>query len=112
KYGLVQALLGSGGALAVATVVVAVAASFVLLYGVMQIWETFFWGDTDAVHRVATPRTMSAVSTVAVVAVIALAAFGGPLYRVSERVAGQLSDHAAYREAVLAPAPGPRLGGE
>jgi len=108
----VQVLLGSGGVVAVSVVVAAVVASFVLLYGVMQIWETFFWGDTDAVHKVSTPRTMSAVGTVAVVAVIALAAFGGPLYRVSERVAGQLADHAAYREAVLAPAPGPRLGGE
>ncbi len=63
-------------------------------------------------HKVSTPRTMSAVSAVAVTAVIALAAFGGPLYRTSERVAGQLGDHTAYREAVLAPAPGPRLGGE
>jgi multicomponent Na+:H+ antiporter subunit D len=112
KYGLVQALLNEGGAVAVGVVVAAVVASFVLLYGAMQIWETFFWGDSDAVHHVATPRTMSAVSAVAVVAVVALAVFGGPLYRVSERVAGQLVDHAAYREAVLAPAPGPRLGGE
>lgn len=112
KYGLVQALFATGGVVAVSVVVAAVVASFVLLYGAMQIWETFFWGDADAVHKVSTPRTMSAVSAVAVTAVIALAAFGGPLYRTSERVAGQLGDHTAYREAVLAPAPGPRLGGE
>lgn len=112
KFGLVQALLASGGALRVVVVAAAVAASFVLLYGVLQIWETFFWGDADAVHRVATPKTVSAVTGVAVAAVIALAVFGGPLYGVSERVAGQLAGNEAYVRAVLAPAPAPRLGGE
>ncbi len=110
KFALLQALLAAGGPLHAGVAVAAVVTGLLLLYAVMRIWREFFWGEADAVHRVAIPRGMSAVTAAAVVLLLALALFAGPIYRLSERVAGQLDGNAAYRAAVLVPDAPPREG--
>jgi len=111
KFGLVRALLGAGGPVRVAVTVVAVSAGLLLLYAMMQIWMGFFWGESDAVHRVPQPPGMQFVAGAAVSVLLGLALFAGPLYRAAEGVAAQLDGNAAYLEAVLRPDAPPREGG-
>ena len=101
KFGLIRSLLEAGGTLRVAVAVSALVAGFCLLYAGMQIWRGFFWGASDAVHRVHLPRGATSVTGVAVVLVLALAVFGGPIFGAAERVAGQLDGNRDYLEAVL-----------
>ena len=101
KFGLVRSLLEVGGTLRVAVAVSALVAGFCLLYAGMQIWRGFFWGASDAVHRVHLPRGATSVTGVAVVLVLALAVFGGPIFGAAERVAEQLDGNRDYLEAVL-----------
>lgn len=103
KFGLVRALFTSGGALQAGVAVVAVVAGFLMLYGVMRIWSEFFWGESDAVHTVALPRMMRAVTGLAVASLIVLALASGPVYRAAEVVAGQMTvqGNATYIETVL-----------
>lgn len=103
KFGLVRSLFTTGGGVQAAVAVVAVFAGFLLLYGGMQIWREFFWGESDAVHEVQIPRTMGAVTGVAVGSLVVLALASGPVYRAAEAVATQLTvqGNAAYVETVL-----------
>ena len=111
KYAVIRSLLAAGGPLRIGVTVAAVVGSLVLLYAVTQVWREFFWGESDAVHTVAIGRTMSAVTAVAVVLVLSLAAAGGPLFAMAERIASQLDGNAAYTQAVLVSDAPPRLGG-
>lgn len=110
KFALVRALLAAGGPLRIAVAIAAVVTGMLLLYAVTRIWREFFWGEADAVHRVAIPRTMTGVTVVAVALLLSLAVFAGPLYGLCDRVAGQLDGNAAYRTAVLVPGAPPREG--
>jgi len=110
KFALVRAMLAAGGGLHVAVATAAVLTGLLLLYAAMRIWREFFWGEADAVHRVAIPRAMSGVTVVAVALLLSLAIFAGPLYGLCGRVAGQLDGNAAYRAAVLVPDAPPRSG--
>ena len=110
KFALVRAMLAAGGVLHVAVATAAVLTGLLLLYAATRIWREFFWGEADAVHRVAIPRAMSGVTVVAVALLLSLAAFAGPLYGLSGRVAAQLDGNASYRAAVLVPDAPPREG--
>lgn len=103
KFGLIRALLIEQSALAIGVAVVAVVAGFLLLYGVIEIWRDFFWGESDAVHTVELPLGMRAVTAAAVGSLVVLAIASGPVYSAAERVAGQIitDGNAAYIEAVL-----------
>ncbi len=110
KFALVRSMLAAGGMLHVAVATAAVLTGLLLLYAATRIWREFFWGEADAVHRVAIPRTMSGVTVVAVALLLSLAAFAGPLYGLCGRAAAQLDGNAAYRAAVLVPDAPPREG--
>jgi len=110
KFGLVRALLAAGGGLRVAVATAAVLTGLLLLYAAMRIWREFFWGEADAVHRVAIPRVMSGVTAAATVLLLSLAVFAGPLYGLCGTVASQLDGNAAYSAAVLVPGAPPREG--
>lgn len=101
KYALIAALLARGDGLGITVAVIAVVTSFLLLYALMLIWRGFFWGESDAVHRVRLPRTMRLVTGAAVGLVIALTVLSGPAFTLATRVAGQLGSNAAYIRAVL-----------
>jgi len=101
KFALVQALLETGGALRVGVAAVAVAAGLLLLYAGVGIWRGFFWGDEDAVHRVALPRGMRLVTGTAGGLLVLLALVSGPIYALSEQVAAQLLVPDAYIAQVL-----------
>jgi multicomponent Na+:H+ antiporter subunit D len=101
KYGLIAALLGSGGGVAAGVAVVAIAGSLLLLYAGVQVWRGFFWGESDAVHRVRLPAAMTGVTALAVVLLAALALFSGPVYGAAAMVAEQLAGNADYLQAVL-----------
>ena len=103
KYSLISALIGAGGDLRLWIAGGAVVTSFLLLYAGMQIWQRFFWGESDAVHQVRLPRPMMAVTATALVLVIGLAALSGPAFEFAQKTAAQLSDGRQYIEAVLEP---------
>lgn len=105
KYAILTALLAAPNPVHVGVAVSAVLSGLFLLYASMQIWRGFFWGEADAVHRVALPLGMRLVTLSAVLIVIGLAVFSGPVFRVAEETAAQLETNAAYLEAVLAPQP-------
>jgi multicomponent Na+:H+ antiporter subunit D len=110
KFALVRSMLAAGTWLPVTVATAAVLTGLLLLYATMRIWREFFWGEADAVHRVAIPRAMSGVTAVAVALLLSLAVFAGPLYGLCGRVATQLDGNAAYRAAVLVPDAPPREG--
>lgn len=110
KFALLRAMFAAGGALPAVVASAAVVTGLLLLYAVTRIWREFFWGEADAVHRVRIPRPMSGVLAVSVALLLSLAAFAGPAYRLSGRVAAQLDGNAAYEAAVLVPGPPPREG--
>ncbi len=101
KFGLVQALLADGGALNAWAVAAAMVSSFLLLYAGLSIWRNFFWGESDAVHRVSLPRGMSIATGSAVSLIVVLTVLSGPVYNATERVAAQLSNTSEYITAVL-----------
>lgn len=103
KYAIIQALFSRGGVLAISSAVIAVLGGFLLLYAVIQIWRGFFWGESDAVHRVKLSPTLSVVTASAFGAILMLALFSGPVYEAASLAAQQLSTHEAYIEAVLVP---------
>ncbi len=105
KYSLVQALFSYGDALSLIVASIAVISGLLLLYAVMLIWRGFFWGESDAVHLVNLPWAMSAVVVIAVALLLSLAALGGPIFNLSERVAKQLQTNQQYLSQVL-PTPG------
>ena len=103
KFGLIRSLFETSGTLQQVVAATAVVAGFLLLYGVMQVWRAFFWGESDAVHVVELPVGMRGVAAVAVVTLLALALASGPVYRSAERIATAIliDGNAAYAEAVL-----------
>ena len=103
KYAIISALFTSGGWLANSAAIIAVLGGFLLLYAVVQIWRGFFWGESDAVHSVKLPLTLSLVTASAFGAIVVLALFSGPVYAAASLAAEQLSTHKAYTEAVLVP---------
>lgn len=101
KFGLLRSLLETGGALRAGLVVTALVTSFLLIYALVTIWRSFFWGESDAVHEVPLPSGMVRVTALAVAIVVMLIPLSGPLYRLSENVAQQLSSNEHYIAQVL-----------
>lgn len=101
KYAVIAALLEAGGTLRYLVAAGAVLSGFLLLYAVVQIWRGFFWGESDAVHRVALPRPMTALTGVAVGLVVLLSLFSGPVYDAAGKIAAELAGNRAYLAAVL-----------
>ena len=100
KYALIVALLARGGGLYTGLAVSAVVTGFLLLYAAIQIWRGFFWGESDAVHRVSLPGGMRVVTGIAVAAVALLSVFSGPVFNATRRAAEQMNS-SAYVDAVL-----------
>ena len=105
---MLAALLAEPTPLRTAVAACAVLGSLLLLYGAMQIWRGFFWGESDAVHRVRLPTGMRLCTAVAVGLVVALALWSGPVYALASRTALDLQGNRAYTEAVLPSAPPPQ----
>ena len=101
KYALITQLFSVASLLHLAVGIVAVVAGLLLLYAAMQIWRGFFWGESDAVHRVALPFTLRAVTGVALALVLILAIASGPVFELATRTADQLLHPAIYIESVL-----------
>ncbi len=111
KYAIIAALLAQGTPLHTAVALIAVLGSLLILYGGMQIWQGFFWGESDAVHRVALPLGMRFTTVVAVLLVVALALWSGPVFALTSRTARDLQGNGAYVASVLR-SPEPFGGGE
>ena len=103
KFALIKALFETGQAIQLWVAISAVLTGFLLLYACIQIWQGWFWGESDAVHRVPLPRTMQGVTTVAVISLLTLAFFSGQIYEFSQQTAEQLSSNESYITAVLTP---------
>ena len=103
KYALITALLSAGTSVHGWVAVGAVVTGFLLLYAAIQMWRGFFWGENDAVHRVALPNGMRGVTAVAVGIVTLLALFSGPVFESAELAALQLRNPEVYTKAVLEP---------
>ena len=101
KFAIISSLLEVGGNAAIFVAVVAVVGGLLLLYAGVEIFRAFFWGESDAVHRVPLPRTMGFVTGTAVVLLAALALFSGPVYSLAVVVADQLGTNSGYLQAVL-----------
>lgn len=108
KLGLVSAGLDHRDHLIVA---VAILVSFLTLYSMMKIWNGVFWspaeeppeGVVHPVGRLGGPVLMVVPTALLVLAGVAMGVFGAPLWRLSERAAGDLLDPSVYVEAVLRP---------
>lgn len=112
KLGLLQGLFARGGVIAVFVAVLALVGSLIILYTLMRIWESFFWGETDQTERVTVPRQITAVTGVATTILVALAVFAGPLFDGAAAVTSQLTDRDTYIGAVLLENVPPRMGGQ
>jgi len=113
KLALVQAGLDTGQYVVVG---VSLAVSLLTLFSMTKIWTNAFWGQPQVATEL-TPASISMPTTVpiggsrlmmtvtgALVALsIGIAVFAGPLYRLSERAAADLTDTHRYTEAVLNP---------
>jgi len=110
KFSLIASVLQEGGALRYLVAAAAIIAGFLLLYATVEIWRGFFWGEDDSVHKVALPLGMKAVTAVATSLVVALAIFSGPIYKIADQSAAQLSNSSSYIDAVLVSYDTPRIG--
>lgn len=110
KYALISSSLQAGGMLNYAMASIAVITGFLLLYATVEIWRSFFWGEDDAVHKVdlAAGMRWTALASVSLVVVFTIAS--GPVYRLAEFAAEQLSTNTVYIEAVLIEVDTPRIG--
>ena len=104
KFSLISALFGAGSGLHIFVAVCAVLTGFLLLYACVQIWRGFFWGPSDAVHKVRMPTAMKLVTGASVGLLVVLAIVSGPVFNVTRLTAQQLLQNTAYISAVL-PAP-------
>lgn len=111
KFGLLQGLFSRGGFVPVLVAALAIIGSFIILYTMMRIWETFFWGETEQTERVSVPKPVTAVAGVSTVIIIALAVFAGPLFDGAQAVTDQVVNRDVYIGAVLLDDAPPRLGG-
>lgn len=124
KVGLIQAGVDNGGWLAYALVAGSVITSLLTLYAVSRVWVRAFWraprcveetsdGDVDVEGDSAVALVRSrglsrgiVIPTLLLFGVsLGLSAVAGPLFDVTGRAAGQLTDSAAYRMTVLEEAP-------
>ena len=112
KFGLLQGLFARGGFVPVLVGALAIIGSFIILYTLMRIWETFFWGETEQTERVPVPKPVTAVAGVSTVIIIALAVFAGPLFDGAQAVTDQVTNRSVYIGAVLLDDAPPRLGGD
>lgn len=101
KYSLISELLKVGSGLHNWIAAAAVIAGFLLLYGAVEIWREFFWGESDAVHSVSLPTGMKVITVSAVTALVLLAIAGGPAYQVADLAAEQLTTNKSYIDSVL-----------
>ncbi|UCH25893.1 MAG: hypothetical protein JSV66_18550 [Trueperaceae bacterium] len=101
KFALISSLFEAGGSLRFMVAGSAVLTSFLLLYACVKVWRDFFWGEADAVHRISLPRSMSMITGLGVGLLIVLTLASGPVYRLAEGVAGQLTENRSYLESVL-----------
>ncbi len=110
KYALISASLKVGGLLNNWVAAAAVVTGLLLLYASVEIWRGFFWGESHAVHQVSLPAGMKGTMAASLGLLVLLAIASGPLYRLANFAADQLSRNTAYIAAVLVETQAPRLG--
>jgi len=103
KLALVEAGAGAGEH---ALVAVSLAVGLLTLYSMTKIWSNTFWGPdpTDDPGRTLTAprRALMTGSTASLVVLsLAIAVASGPIYRLAERTAEDLTDPTAYVREVL-----------
>jgi multicomponent Na+:H+ antiporter subunit D len=88
---------------------VAVVVSLLTLFSLAKIWVAVFWRPRDPTGEVVraprAPLLMLTPTAVLAALTLLIGVAAGPLYRYSERAAGDLVDPARYRAAVLGGAP-------
>ncbi|MFN3218173.1 MAG: proton-conducting transporter membrane subunit [Acidimicrobiales bacterium] len=89
-------------------VAAALAVSLMTLVSMLKIWTGAFWGAPDpdlpsgpGTGILRNHRLMAGVTTTVVAATVLIAVFAGPLYRLSERAADDVTDADSYSTAVL-----------
>jgi multicomponent Na+:H+ antiporter subunit D len=84
-------------------VAVAVATSFLTLLSMLKIWSYVYWGAPRRETAAAPWRAVAAPTAVLAVATILLGVWAEPFLRLAGDAAVELTDPAAYIEAVLGP---------
>jgi multicomponent Na+:H+ antiporter subunit D len=102
KYALVSALFQQPSTLNIMVAVTSIITGFLLLYATMKIWRGFFWGESDAVHRITLPAGMSGIVSLSVLLIITLTLGSAYAYRVATMAAKQMSNPESYIQTVLA----------
>lgn len=103
KFALIQQLASQSSAPVIFVIAVMLVAGLLLLYAMVKIWRAFFWGESDAVHRVNLPPTMLGVTVAASLLLVSLTVFAGPLYALSDTISQQLKSPERYIQSVLQP---------
>jgi multicomponent Na+:H+ antiporter subunit D len=101
KFALIAALFAEGSPSHLLVAVFAIVTSLLILYALVKIWQNFFWGEDDAVHKERLPLPMQGVAVMAVAFVISLIFVSGPLYHATSQAAQQLTGNLEYISAVL-----------
>ena len=106
KFALVKAALAAGGPLVTLGVVSALASSLVILYALLNVWRTFFWGKQRS-DRALTPPTLvqAAPMYLAMLSVVAAAVWAGPMHRLTTAMSDELSRPEHYVRGVLGDRP-------
>ncbi|HWS38380.1 MAG TPA: Na+/H+ antiporter subunit D [Actinoplanes sp.] len=104
KLGLIQAGVADGGVLAWMLVAGSAITSLLTLYALARVWNLAFWrggADSPPAAPLKSPRLMVTPTAALVIAGAALTLAAGPLYALSDNVAGDLLARTPYVEAVL-----------
>ncbi|SDS68282.1 Na+/H+ antiporter subunit D [Actinoplanes derwentensis] len=104
KLGLIQAGVAEGSVLSWMLVAGSAITSLLTLYALARVWNLAFWrtaSDTPSAAPLRSPRLMITPTAALVIAGTALTLAAGPLYALSDSVAGDLLARTPYVEAVL-----------
>ncbi|ADY25459.1 NADH dehydrogenase (quinone) [Deinococcus proteolyticus MRP] len=120
KFALVQAALAAGGPLVYLGVFSALASSLIILYAMLNIWRTFFWGKQRS-ERALTPPSLAQAAPMylAMLGVVGTALLAGPMTRLTAAMGQELQTPQHYiggvlgdRPVVIPPAPTEAYGGK
>jgi multicomponent Na+:H+ antiporter subunit D len=104
KLGLIQAGVDDGTALSWTLVAGSAVTSLLTLYALARVWNLAFWRDPAAEPAAAplrSPGLMLTPTALLVTAGTALTLAAGPLYSLTDSVAGDLMERTPYVQAVL-----------
>ncbi|WP_261663203.1 proton-conducting transporter membrane subunit [Deinococcus sp. Marseille-Q6407] len=106
KFALVQAALARGGSLAYLGVFSALASSLVILYAMLNVWRTFFWGKQRSDRPLTPPPLYQAAPMyLAMLSVGGATLLAGPMNRLTSEMARELHTPQHYIQGVLGDRP-------